>query len=285
MNRQHFPQGSRRSRERRARAGGLRDERSRAQTDQSNPISSATGQFDARAMPPELWPVAAICVAACLSLGFAWFAGNQATFLYFFPLASHPVDSYWALRYKAWWVACTDIGYVAVPVFLMAFLPAVRFRDCNLSFTGFRRHFWTYVGLYAAVLPLIWLVSLTPTFFTYYPMYSFSGRSWFDLLAWEGLYAGQFVALEFFFRGFLVGGLSKRIGILAVPVSVMPYMMIHFTKPAPEAAASIVAGLVLGYLAWKTKSIWGGVCVHCAVASTMDFLALAHKGQLPWLHG
>jgi len=26
------------------------------------------------------------------------------------------------------------------------------------------------------------------------------------------------------------------------------------------------------------------VCVHCAVASTMDLLALAHKGQLPWLH-
>jgi len=53
----------------------------------------------------------------------------------------------------------------------------------------------------------------------------------------------------------------------------------------PEAAASVVAGFVLGYLAWKTKSIWGGVCVHCAVAATMDLLALAHKGQLPWLHG
>ena len=111
-----------------------------------------------------------------------------------------------------------------------------------------------------------------------------AGRSWSDLLMWEGLYIGQFVALEFFFRGFLVGGLGRYMGIFSVPVSVMPYMMIHFTKLLPEAAASVVAGFVLGYLAWETKSIWGGVCIHCAVAATMDLLALAHKSQLPWLH-
>jgi membrane protease YdiL (CAAX protease family) len=115
-------------------------------------------------------------------------------------------------------------------------------------------------------------------------MYPQAGRSWFDLLVWESLYAGQFVALEFFFRGFLVGGLSRSIGIFSIPVAVIPYMMIHFTKPWPEALASIVAGLVLGTLAWRTKSIWGGVCIHCAVAVSMDLLALSHKGQLPWLH-
>jgi uncharacterized protein len=98
------------------------------------------------------------------------------------------------------------------------------------------------------------------------------------------MYALQFIALEFFFRGFLVGGLGRHIGILSVPVSVIPYMMIHFVKPLPEAAGSVFAGFVLGWLAWKTKSIWGGVCVHCAVAATMDLLALSHKAQLPWLH-
>src|SRR5215469_18060163 len=87
------------------------------------------------------------------------------------------------------------------------------------------------------------------------------------------------------FLSWIPGGRTFALhGNCRVPVSVMPYMMIHFTKPWPEALASIVAGLVLGSLAWKTKSIWGGVCVHCAVAITMDLLALSHKGQLPWLH-
>jgi membrane protease YdiL (CAAX protease family) len=182
-------------------------------------------------------------------------------------------------------VALLLIAYIALPTIVMLLLPGKPLRDCNLSWQGFRQHYSLYIILYAAVLPVIWLVSLSPDFYNFYPMYPQAGRSWFDLLAWEGLYAGQFVALEFFFRGFLVGGLSRYIGIFAVPVSVMPYMMIHFTKPWPEALASIVAGFVLGSLAWKTKSIWGGVCVHCAVAIAMDLLALGHKSQLPWLHG
>ncbi len=30
----------------------------------------------------------------------------------------------------------------------------------------------------------------------------------------------------------------------------------------------------------KTRSIWFGACLHVAVAMTMDFLALWHKGLL-----
>jgi len=232
----------------------------------------------------EIWQLAAICVTACISLLLMEFVANEAVFAQFFPLHPGSADSYWALRFKVWWVAWALIAYIALPAILMLLLPGKRLRDCNLSWQGFREHYSVYVVLYAAVLPVVWLVSLSPDFYNFYPMYPQAGRSWFDLFAWEGLYAGQFVALEFFFRGFLVGGLSRYMGIAAVPVSVMPYMMIHFTKPWPEALASIVAGLVLGSLAWKTKSIWGGVCVHCAVAITMDLLALSHKGQLPWLH-
>jgi uncharacterized protein len=226
----------------------------------------------------------ATCITACVSLYLVQFVGNYQVFAHFFPASPLAFDSYRVLRARAWWVGWTVIGYFVLPAIVAILLPGKRLRDCNLSPRGFVDHFWIYAGLYAAMVPIIWLVSLTPTFVEFYPMYGQAGRSWFDLLAWESLYAGQFVALEFFFRGFLVGGLSRYIGILSIPVSVVPYMMIHFTKPWPEAAASVIAGFILGTLAWKTKSIWGGVCVHCAVASTMDLLALAHKSQLPWLH-
>jgi membrane protease YdiL (CAAX protease family) len=179
-----------------------------------------------------------------------------------------------------WRIGWVDISFVVLPAILLAILQGKRRHDCHLSFKGFREHFWLYVGLYLAVLPVIWLASRTSSFSTFYPMYAQAGRSWLDLLLWECFYAGQFVALEFFFRGFLLGGLGKQIGVLAVPVTVIPYMMIHFSKPPLEAAAAVVAGLVLGSLAWKTKSIWGGVCVHFGVALAMDILALAHKGQL-----
>ena len=228
---------------------------------------------------------AIICVTACVSLLVLQFVGSDSTYAQLYPPNPQAPDPYWILRVKAWWVLWILIGSVALPAIVMACQPGNRLRDCNLSFRGFAQHFWIYVLLFVLVSPVIWLVSLTPEFYNYYPMYAQAGRSWADLLMWEGMYAGQFVAVEFFFRGFLVGGLSRYIGVLAVPVSVMPYMMIHFSKPWPEAAGAIFAGLILGWLASKLKSIWGGVCLHCAVAVSMDLLALSHKGQLPWLHG
>jgi membrane protease YdiL (CAAX protease family) len=227
---------------------------------------------------------AIICVTACIALLVLQFVGSDSTYAELYPPNRFVSDPYWILRVKAWWVLWILISSVALPAIVMAVQPGNRLRDCNLSFRGFAQHFWIYVLLFVLVSPVIWVVSLTPEFYNYYPMYPQAGRSWADLLMWEGMYAGQFVAVEFFFRGFLVGGLSRYIGVLAVPVSVLPYMMIHFSKPWPEAAAAIFAGLILGWLAWKLKSIWGGVCLHCAVAVSMDLLALSHKGQLPWLH-
>ena len=228
---------------------------------------------------------AIICVTACIALLVLQFVGSDATYAELYPENRFAPDPYWILRVKAWWILWILISSVAFPAIVMAVQPGNRLRDCNLSFRGFAQHFWIYVGLFVLVCPVIWVVSLSPEFYNFYPMYPHAGRSWADLLMWEGMYAGQFIAVEFFFRGFLVGGLSRYIGVLAVPVSVMPYMMIHFAKPWPEAAGAIFAGLILGWLAWKLKSIWGGVCLHCAVAVSMDLLALSHKGQLPWLHG
>jgi membrane protease YdiL (CAAX protease family) len=280
-----FPRISRRKRDQRANPSQISTTRASgsAASQLNSPPSAQLRPLEDAAAAPGFWPVVAICVAACAGLLINEYGGSEGAYQQLFPFSG--ADPYLVLRLKAWWVGSILVGFLGLPALVMALLPGGRLRDCNLGFRGFREHFWVYVGLYGAVLPLIWIVSLTPSFTAFYPMYGQAGRSWGDLLMWEGMYVAQFVALEFFFRGFLVGGLGRHLGIFAVPVAVLPYMMLHFTKLLPEASASVVAGLVLGYLAWKTKSIWGGVCVHCAVAISMDLLALAHKNQLPWLHG
>ncbi|HEU4536005.1 MAG TPA: CPBP family intramembrane glutamic endopeptidase, partial [Polyangiaceae bacterium] len=87
--------------------------------------------------------------------------------------------------------------------------------------------------------------------------------------------------LEFFFRGFLLHGCRRRFGPYAIFVMVVPYCMIHYGKPYLEANGAVLAGVVLGTLAMKTRSIYAGLCVHVAVALGMDVAVLTARGGLP----
>ncbi|MDH3705867.1 MAG: CPBP family intramembrane metalloprotease [Acidimicrobiia bacterium] len=136
-------------------------------------------------------------------------------------------------------------------------------------------HLRVYVVLYGLMLPLVLLASTQQSFQDTYPFYTpnqfESVWPWF--VVWELLYLGQFIALELFFRGFGVHGLAPRLGIMAVPVMVVPYVAIHFGKPMPEAIGSIVAGAVLGVVSLRQGgAFWGGV-LHWSVAITIDVLA------------
>jgi membrane protease YdiL (CAAX protease family) len=124
-------------------------------------------------------------------------------------------------------------------------------------------------------------VSLTPEFGNYYPFYKQCSRSWVDFLLWEGMYAAQFFGLEVFFRGFWLSGLRSTLGSGAIFAMCVPYCMIHYGKPYLEASGAIVAGIALGSLAMRTKSIYSGFLVHITVALSMDLLSLSHRHGLP----
>jgi membrane protease YdiL (CAAX protease family) len=163
---------------------------------------------------------------------------------------------------------------------VIACLPGQRLADYHVSLRGFTRHLWIYVVLFALVAPIVLYASTTPAFREQYPFYSLANRSYADLVMWEALYAAQFLGLEFFFRGFILHGMRRALGANAIFVMLIPYCMIHFGKPLAETLGAIGAGLVLGTLAMRTRSIWGGVVIHIGVATLMDVLAL--RGCAPF---
>jgi membrane protease YdiL (CAAX protease family) len=132
------------------------------------------------------------------------------------------------------------------------------------------------------MVPLLLLVSRQPDFGEYYPIYKLAGRSWLDFFVWEAGYLSQFLALEIFFRGFLLQALRGS-GAGAIWVMAVPYCMIHYGKPYFEVTAAIVAAVVLGSLAMRTRSIYAGFLTHATVALLMDVLALYRRGSLPVL--
>ena len=179
-----------------------------------------------------------------------------------------------------YWDAGQVIGFLVVPA-IVIWMRRDRLRDYGMQAHGFFKHAWIYAFMLGLVIPVVWLASGTQQFTNYYPIYQWAGRSWFDFCFWEIVYSLQFLSLEFFFRGFMVLGLEDRMGSAIVGAAVVPYCMIHYGKPLPEVCGAIVAGIVLGTLALKTRSILAGAMIHVTVAVSMDVSALLRTTGLP----
>ena len=184
-----------------------------------------------------------------------------------------------------WWALVQIFSYVVPPVLYLRLVMRRPITEMGLSITGVIKHLPIYALFAVVVIPLVVLVSGTPHFLSTYPMAREAAVHWETLLVWEILYAVQFIALEFFFRGFMIFGPARVLGAWVIPAMTVPYMMIHFQKPYLETTGAVIAGLSLGMVALKTRSIYAGMVLHITVAWLMEFLALYHKGDWARLTG
>jgi membrane protease YdiL (CAAX protease family) len=179
----------------------------------------------------------------------------------------------------AYWAVGQTAIYVAAPLVLIKLVFHQRLEDYGVKTRGGFRCWWAYALMFLAILPCVVSVSGGSAFQRTYPFYRLAPGEplWPRFFIWEVLYAGQFFALEFFFRGFVLHGLRRRFGVYSIFVMTVPYCMIHFGKPPLETVAAIAAGIILGFMSLKTRSVWMGAVLHVAVAWTMD-AAAARRG-------
>jgi uncharacterized protein len=180
------------------------------------------------------------------------------------------------------WATGSVITYVILPSVVIKLVLRERIAGFGLNLRGILGSSWLYLVMFLVMIGPLVLMSQTAAFQAKYPFYKpFPGEPfWPRLWIWEMAYICQFFALEFFFRGFMLHGLRQRLGIYAVFAMTVPYCMIHYGKPMTETFAAIGAGVILGLMSLKTRSIWFGALLHVAVAMSMDFLALWHRGLL-----
>lgn len=180
-----------------------------------------------------------------------------------------------------WWGTWQLIGFVFIPLLCIGFLTKDSISEYGLSLNETFEHKGAYLLLALPIMLFAVLASFRSDFSQHYPFYSMSSRSYLDLILWQLIYISQFVAVEFFFRGFLLNGLKRQFGSLSIAVMMLPYLMLHFPKLWLEASGSFLFGFFLGILALKSRSIWGGVAVHVSIALTMDIAALIQGEKMP----
>lgn len=212
----------------------------------------------------QLFPVAKTAI---------WLYGNG------FPaLATHMASELGGLII---WALVSITGYILFPALYLKLSKSARVRDMGLGPVS--KNSLPLYGLFlAGILVPVFFISYSPEFQQNYPFYRFEdgGSVWPHWFIWELFYLLQFVGVEFFFRGFLIHSAKREIGINAVYFAMIPYCMIHFSKPLPECIGSIFAGYILGHLSYKTNSIWGGAFLHMCVALSMDLLSMWHRGLI-----
>ncbi len=150
-------------------------------------------------------------------------------------------------------------------------------------FYGVRRegfHLRPYLWMLALMVPAIVWASFQPGFLSVYPLLrpeaaarAHVGPATVAFGLHEIFYALRFIGVEIFFRGFMVLGLVRWFGSSTLLPMVVLYAIWHFGKPFPEALGSIFGAYVLGLLALRTRSIFGGILIHMGIALLMDLAA------------
>ena len=183
---------------------------------------------------------------------------------------------------RGWWMVWgiqRFFIYTTIPALSMHYLLGLSVRHHTLALPS-GGDALKYLAMLGAMIPLVVAVSNLSSFQAKYP-YFVATEGIGEMWPWWIAYGLQFFGLEFFFRGFIIHSLKGEIGgRAAIWVMVLPYLMIHFGKPILEAAGSVIAGLILGYLSLKKRSIWLGVVLHVGVAIAMDTASLFQRGAL-----
>ncbi|MDC1068938.1 CPBP family intramembrane metalloprotease [Candidatus Kapabacteria bacterium] len=151
------------------------------------------------------------------------------------------------------------------------------------SFYGFTTKgfdYKPYLIMLLFMVPLIFAAAYGDSFQRMYPRYKPSIAEDYGLInhyvsviSFEASYVLRFVGVEAFFRGFLVIGGFLLFGKRAILPAACIYSIWHFGKPMGEAVGAFFGAYVLGIIAYKSKSIFGGIAIHYGVALLMELSA------------
>lgn len=125
------------------------------------------------------------------------------------------------------------------------------------------------------MLPILLITFKFTNFKSVYPL-SINARKGVDnFIIYQTAQLIYMFGWEFFYRGFMLFGLSKKIDPrLAILIQTVPFAIMHYRKPPLEAYGSIITGIFLGIIAIRARSFLPCAILHFLVALVADIFGL-----------
>jgi membrane protease YdiL (CAAX protease family) len=141
---------------------------------------------------------------------------------------------------------------------------------------GFRITFLLLIPIFFAMFLTAQMPETLPPFFRdIYPSIPEARENPALLFLGILLLFSYYFAFEFFYRGYMLFGLKEKFGAAAaILIQSIPSIIIHFDKPNGELFSSIIAEILFGMLALRTRSILYGVLIHYFVGVSLEIALL-----------
>ena len=165
------------------------------------------------------------------------------------------------------------IIYVTTP-FLLYFIFRRKPKDFGISFGNPRLWLKDVVVFYLLFLIILVIAFKFTNLKNVYPLYRRSTQGLRYFLFFQLIQLWYMFGWEFFFRGFMLFGLERKFGRMAVLVQAVPFAIAHFRKPQLEAYGSIFAGIILGLIGLRARSFLPCFVLHFMILLTADILGI-----------
>lgn len=183
---------------------------------------------------------------------------------------------FWSLLFLLFLKFSSDFFNFTIQIFLFYFfIPflvmksiALKGKEMWLSLTS-KKFLILVILIYILLIPVIFFSSKLKEFQVFYPLWKSAKLNIPNFIFYEICVLIQIFSTEFFFRNFFIFPF-RRFGIISILPQTIPYFLLHFAKPFPEFLASLIAGILFGYLAYKSKSILPSFILHFLIALTLD---------------
>ncbi len=163
--------------------------------------------------------------------------------------------------------------------FFAPFIPMLIFKnspgDYGIRLGNYRTWIKDLIIILCIMIPVMLIAFLLTNFKTVYPLSHTARKGINNLLIYQGIQICYMLGWEFFFRGFMLFGLAKKIDTrLAILIQTIPFAILHYRKPPLEAYGSIIAGIFLGIVAVRARSFLPCAILHFLIALFGDILGL-----------
>lgn len=170
-----------------------------------------------------------------------------------------------------WWFSVQGVLGFLLPVLILRFGFKRRASEIGLGAGD-----WRFASLLAVMfVPFViigtWVLSDSADFQSGYPHFAPAALDWSIFAAYESLFLFYWIGWEYLWRGFILFGTARVFGVYAIFIQALPFAILHFEKPFPEAFLSILGGVALGALVWRARSFWIAVPIHAFQMLSIDF--------------